>query len=57
MRLPCIWCKESFSSCDFFGLLYSDEGIYYFCSLQFRDSQASPVVPENEFENLPHPAI
>jgi ribosomal protein L24E len=47
-----MWCKESFSPGEFFELLYSDEGIYFFCSEECRNTWASPVTAENEPENL-----
>ena len=57
MRLPCMWCKEAFSPGEFFELLYSDEGIYFFCSEECRNIWASPVTPENKPENLQQPSI
>jgi ribosomal protein L24E len=48
MRLLCMCCKESFSPGDFFELLYSDDGIYFFCSEECRNKWVFPVTSEKE---------
>jgi hypothetical protein len=48
MRLPCMYCKESFSQGDFLEIFYSDEGIYFLCSKECIDKWASQIASENE---------
>jgi hypothetical protein len=37
--------------CDFFEVLYCDEGIYFFCSAYCRDNWASDAALLSESEN------
>lgn len=58
MRLPCTWCKESFFQGELFELLYSDDGIYFFCSEECSNMWASIVAhKKKECENLQQPSI
>lgn len=52
MRLPCMCCKESFSQGDLLEIVYSDEGIYFFCSKECNEKWVSQIAPENESESL-----
>jgi hypothetical protein len=52
MKLPCIQCKKTFFSDDLFEVLHSEEGIYFFCSVDCRDNWASDVALLSESENL-----
>lgn len=57
MRLPCTGCKKSFSPGEFFELLYSDDGIYFFCSEECRNVWASVIDhKKKECENLQQPS-
>jgi hypothetical protein len=52
MELPCMQCRERFSSGDFLEILHCDEGIYFFCSKECRDKWTSPRVPVRGAESL-----
>ena len=52
MKLPCMQCRERFSSSDFLEIPYCDEGIYFFCSKECRDIWTSPRVPVRGTESL-----
>ena len=52
MKLTCIQCEKSFSFCDSVEVLYSDEGIYFFCNEYCRDNWASEVALLSESEDL-----
>ena len=52
MELPCMQCREKFSSGDFLEILHCDEGVYFFCSQECRDKWTSPRVPVRGAESL-----
>jgi len=52
LELPCMQCREKFSSGDFLEILHCDEGIYFFCSKECRDKWTSPRVPVRGAESL-----
>jgi len=55
MKLACSQCNKTLKNLDeddFTKLLYSDEGVYFFCSKGCKDSWPPPVMTEEELDSL-----
>lgn len=48
MMLTCVKCKEVFKKDDPVSVLCSNDGIYFFCSKECKDSWAHAEVAERE---------
>ena len=60
MKLICMHCKKTLRIVhqdELSTLLYSDAGVYLFCSKECKNQWAVPVAPEKDFDKLQQPSI
>jgi YHS domain-containing protein len=55
MKLICMHCKKTLRIVhqdELSTLLYSDAGVYFFCSKECKNQWAFPVAQEEDFDKL-----
>jgi YHS domain-containing protein len=55
MKLICMHCKKTLRIVhqdELSTLLYSDAGVYFFCSKKCKDQWAFPIAPKKDFDKL-----
>lgn len=60
MRLTCMQCKKTlrtFDEDEFSTVLYSDDGIYFFCNKVCKEKWDYPVSPGATSEDHQRPSI
>jgi len=60
MKLICMNCKKTLRIVhqdELSTLLYSDAGVYFFCSKKCKNQWAFPIAPEKDFDKLQQPSI
>ncbi len=53
MKLICMHCKKTLRIVhqdELSTLLYSDAGVYFFCSKKCKDQWAFPLAPKKDFD-------
>ncbi len=60
MKLICMHCKKTLVKVpkdDLSALLYSDAGVYFFCSKECKNHWAFPIAPKKDFDKLQQPSM
>ena len=60
MKLICMHCKKTLRIVhqdELSTLLYSDAGVYFFCSNECKNQWAFPIAPEKDFDKLQQHSI
>ena len=55
MKLICMHCKRTLKILhddEMTEVLYGDDGVYIFCSLECKDKYKFPLVPRKDADNL-----
>ena len=60
MKLICLHCKRTLKKLDndeLSAVLYRDDGVYIFCSMDCKDKYIYPLIPAKDLDELRHPSI
>ena len=55
MKLICMHCKRTLKILhgdELSAVLYRDDGVYIFCSMDCKDKYNYPLVPQKDVDNL-----
>jgi ribosomal protein L24E len=57
MRITCAQCKKTFYKDDLHKVVFSDDGIYFFCSKMCMDNWNYVIVPSNVSSETEQPSV